>query len=88
MSDSIESKQTKISSNTAVDFAHDSDSELEKPPDGGLQAWLQVLGVHLTIFNTWYVKISTTNRRILTDSNIETIRGYVNVRPFLGVFFQ
>lgn len=79
MSDFTESKQTEISSNIAVDFAHDNDSELDKPPDGGLQAWLQVLGVHLTIFNTWYVKIFTTNRRILTNSNIETIRGYVNV---------
>ncbi|KAH8147985.1 uncharacterized protein LAJ45_08087 [Morchella importuna] len=27
--------------------------EVEKPPDGGWQAWLMVFGVHLTIFNTW-----------------------------------
>ncbi|KAI5778442.1 putative MFS monocarboxylate transporter [Geopyxis carbonaria] len=27
--------------------------EMENPPDGGLQAWLQVLGVHLTIVTTW-----------------------------------
>ncbi|KAF8243155.1 MFS monocarboxylate transporter-like protein [Wilcoxina mikolae CBS 423.85] len=26
---------------------------LEHPPDGGLRAWLQVLGAHLTIFTTW-----------------------------------
>ena len=23
------------------------------PPDGGLQAWIQVLMGHITIFNTW-----------------------------------
>jgi hypothetical protein len=28
--------------------------EVEKPPDGGWQAWFMVFGVHLTIFNTWY----------------------------------
>jgi hypothetical protein len=26
---------------------------LDAPPDGGLRAWLQVLGAHITIFNTW-----------------------------------
>lgn len=36
-----------------MDSAHDNEPEPEKPPDGGLQAWMQVLGVHLTIFNTW-----------------------------------
>lgn len=54
----IESKQASetISSRTAtmtMDSAHDNEPEPEKPPDGGLQAWLQVLGVHLMIFNTW-----------------------------------
>lgn len=57
MSDSIESKETsEMTSKTAtitMDVVHDNESEPEKPPDGGLQAWLQVLGVHLTIFNTW-----------------------------------
>lgn len=70
MPDFIESKQIETSSNIAVGVVHDDESELEKPPDGGLQAWLQVLGVHLTIFNTWYVKVSSTNRRILTDSKL------------------
>jgi hypothetical protein len=27
--------------------------ELEKPPDGGFEAWLQVAGAHITIFTTW-----------------------------------
>ncbi|KAI1341287.1 MFS general substrate transporter [Xylariaceae sp. FL0016] len=27
--------------------------ELEPPPDGGLQAWLQVLAGHLVVINTW-----------------------------------
>lgn len=31
----------------------DNEPEFDKPPDGGLQAWLQVLGVHLMILNTW-----------------------------------
>ncbi|CCX11695.1 putative MFS monocarboxylate transporter [Pyronema domesticum] len=26
---------------------------LEHPPDGGLRAWLQVAGTHMTIFSTW-----------------------------------
>lgn len=29
--------------------------EEQKPPNGGLVAWLQVLAGHLIFFNTWYV---------------------------------
>jgi hypothetical protein len=27
--------------------------ETEKPPDGGMRAWLQVVGTHITVFVTW-----------------------------------
>lgn len=27
-------------------------------PNGGLQAWLQVLGAHLLFFNSWYLHLS------------------------------
>jgi hypothetical protein len=29
------------------------EDELEIPPDGGLKAWLQVLGSWMLFFNTW-----------------------------------
>lgn len=53
----IESKQTSETLSGAttptIDVVNDNEPEFEKPPDGGSKAWLQVLGVHLTIFNTW-----------------------------------
>lgn len=32
-----------------------SDEEADEPPDGGLLAWLQVLGCYFLFFNSWYV---------------------------------
>lgn len=53
----VESKpsRTPTPTNKMVDVTDGTEPLFEKPPDGGLQAWLQVLGLHLTIFNTWYV---------------------------------
>lgn len=33
-------------------------SQQSQIPDGGLQAWLQVLGAHLLFFNSWYLHLS------------------------------
>ena len=44
------------------------------PPNGGLRAWLQVLGSFFLFFNTWYVLASITKRVIswiLLISNVE-----------------
>lgn len=30
-------------------------SQQSQIPNGGLQAWLQVLGAHLLFFNSWYL---------------------------------
>jgi hypothetical protein len=35
---------------------HRSQIEEEKPPNGGLTAWLQVLGGYFIFFNSWYVE--------------------------------
>jgi hypothetical protein len=33
-------------------------SQQSQIPNGGLQAWLQVLGAHLLFFNSWYLHLS------------------------------
>lgn len=33
-------------------------SQQSQIPNGGLQAWLQVLGAHLLFFNSWYLHTS------------------------------
>ena len=35
-----------------------SDEETDEPPDGGLTAWLQVLGCYFLFFNSWCVSVN------------------------------
>jgi len=49
------------------------------PPDGGLRAWLQILGAHLMVFNSWYVIVKqdyiymSRRKKILGSSLLERI---------------
>ena len=53
-SDDSEPATTQAQSNTAVQSKSANDKP-EPPPDGGLKAWLQVLGVFFIMFNTQLV---------------------------------
>jgi hypothetical protein len=37
----------------ATGEANASEKQIPPAPDGGLQAWLQVLAAHLVLINTW-----------------------------------
>ena len=52
-----------ISDNATADVVVDDDDG--PPPDGGLRAWLQVLGSFFLFFNCWYEwTISSGSRKI------------------------
>lgn len=36
-----------------------------KPPDGGLEAWTQVLGAHFLFFNSWWVALGYELSRLV-----------------------
>ena len=40
------------------------------PPDGGLKAWIQVVGSFFLFFNCWYVKISRVLLTSLTQVSL------------------
>ncbi|KAF4964309.1 hypothetical protein FSARC_7754 [Fusarium sarcochroum] len=50
-------------------------------PDGGFRAWMCVLGTHLVVMNTWYVKYFTSSEAVGPSTN--TSRGVINS---FGVF--
>ncbi|KAL7267498.1 hypothetical protein RUND412_009914 [Rhizina undulata] len=58
-------------------------NELEKPPDGGLKAWLQILGAHLTVFNTWY-SILSFSYGIFQAYYVETLNSTPSAISWIG----
>lgn len=47
--------ETSDRSDERVEFAEVITQIEDLPPDGGLKAWLQIVGSYLLYFNTWYV---------------------------------
>lgn len=43
---------------STVDTAAAQQPPPPPPPNGGLTAWIQVLGAHLLFFNSWWVNLS------------------------------
>ncbi len=52
-----EVQKTETASSTATATPLVGDKAPSPPPDGGLQAWLQVLGCFFCWFNSWYATI-------------------------------
>ena len=49
--------------------------EYDPPPNGGLEAWLQVVGSFLLFFNTWYGTCFASRFRIVVLRDEMTFRG-------------
>ncbi|RAH78644.1 MFS general substrate transporter [Aspergillus japonicus CBS 114.51] len=66
-------------------------SELPPPPDGGLQAWTQVLCMHFVFFNSWGVSNSFSVSLLFFAGALvgrATDAGYFRLIFSLGVFLQ
>lgn len=53
-----ESATSKEESATPAIAAH-RQVKSEQPPNGGIKAWVQVLGAFMLFFNSWYVVTSS-----------------------------
>lgn len=58
----LEDKSVKTEVDTPRSSTAESYQKIDPPPNGGLLAWLQVLGSFFLYFNCWYVAIQAQSR--------------------------
>jgi len=55
VTDSSQEKKTASDADPPADVADvEAAAKPEGPPNGGIRAWLQVVGAFVLLFNTWY----------------------------------